>query len=129
MVLDASALLAVLLNEAGGELVSPLVADAYISALNWAEVLQVLGRRGAATDGLREDLEQAGLRFASFTADDAEVVARLYGGTRAAQLSIADRACLALALRLGVRAVTGDRAWTQVDVGVDVRLFRNTDDA
>ena len=44
--------------------------------------------------------------------------------TRSAGLSLADRACLALASRLGVPAVTADRAWTTLDVGVEIVCIR-----
>ena len=37
---------------------------------------------------------------------------------------LADRACLALAVRLGVPAVTADRAWAELDVGVEVIAVR-----
>lgn len=84
-VLDASAVLAVLLDEEGLDRVLPAVPTAAICA---------------------------------------EAAARLRPATRHAGLSLADRACLALARRLGVPAVTADRAWGDLDVGVEVRLIR-----
>ena len=39
-------------------------------------------------------------------------------------LSLGDRACLALALELGMPVLTGDRAWRDLDIGVDIRIFR-----
>jgi PIN domain nuclease of toxin-antitoxin system len=38
--------------------------------------------------------------------------------------SLADRACLALAERLGVPAVTADREWAKADVAAEVQLIR-----
>ena len=49
---------------------------------------------------------------------------RLRPYTRALGLSVADRACLALARTLDLPVLTGDRAWTSLDVGVDIRVFR-----
>jgi PIN domain nuclease of toxin-antitoxin system len=39
-------------------------------------------------------------------------------------LSLADRCCLATAIRVGLPAVTGDRAWTTLDLDVEVVPFR-----
>lgn len=57
-------------------------------------------------------------------ADHAESAAELWPRTRAAGLSLADRACLALARHHGVPALTADRAWCDVDAGVEVLIVR-----
>jgi PIN domain nuclease of toxin-antitoxin system len=44
--------------------------------------------------------------------------------TRRRNISLADRACLSLAMELGMPVLTGDRAWRDLDLGVEVRLFR-----
>jgi ribonuclease VapC len=72
----------------------------------------------------RAVLGDAGCRTVDFTVDDATVPGRLWQATRDAGLSLADRACLALASRLGVPAVTADRAWSALDVGVEVIVVR-----
>jgi len=41
-----------------------------------------------------------------------------------AGLSLGDRACLALADAMGCPAVTADRAWSSIDIGVSVVLIR-----
>ena len=73
---------------------------------------------------LRTVLVDAGCRTVEFTVEDAVAAARLWPSTRSSGLSLADRACLALALRLGVPAVTADRAWLELDVGVEVIAVR-----
>lgn len=55
---------------------------------------------------------------------DCIAVARLRSSTKEKGLSLADRACLALAGRLGVPAMTADWGWGEVDVGAEVRLIR-----
>lgn len=55
-----------------------------------------------------------------FDAEDACLAGELAGVIREAGLSLADRACLALAGRLGVPAVTADRTWLSLDIGVEV---------
>lgn len=121
-VLDASALLAVLYREVGFDVV-PLEGSA-VSAVNWSEVVQVAARRGADVVGLGDAIAAEGMVVVPFTADHAESAAEVWPRMRAAGLSLADRACLALALRYGVPAFTADRAWGDVEVGVEVVVVR-----
>jgi ribonuclease VapC len=123
-VLDASALIALLRGEPGAEAVERLLGRAVISAVNWAEVLQRYRAHGVGTADKRESVEALGVRIEGFTRDDADAVAELWEPTRRAGLSLADRACLALARRLDVPAHTADRDWRKVDVGVEVVLIR-----
>jgi PIN domain nuclease of toxin-antitoxin system len=114
-VLDASALLAWLHVEPGGEKVEPLLGRSVVSAVNLSETLQKGLSRGADAVGLWEDLEALGLEVVSFTAEDAELAAELWAATRHLGLSLGDRACLATAKRLEVTAVTADRDWAKVE--------------
>jgi PIN domain nuclease of toxin-antitoxin system len=122
--LDASALLAFLHGEPGGADVEHRLEGAVISAVNWSEVLHKSLARGVETEGLREDLEALGTSIDPFTVEDAEAAARLWLTTRSAGLSIGDRACLALALRLGLPALTADRSWKDLTVGVGIKRVR-----
>jgi PIN domain nuclease of toxin-antitoxin system len=127
-VLDASAVLALLLGECGLERVRPNVPTAAISAVNWSEACRRLsGATPRGTGGLiaaRHRLSAVGAVIEPFDLSDAESAAGLRGVTRGAGLSLGDRACLALAQRLGVPAVTADRAWADLDVGIEVQLIR-----
>jgi PIN domain nuclease of toxin-antitoxin system len=123
-VLDASALLALLNSEPGGEIVADLLASAVISSVNWSEVVQKSLDRQADVDGLRQDLEALGLEIRSFTAEDAERTAHLRAITERLGLSLGDRACLALAASLGLPAVTADRIWDDLEIGIAVRVAR-----
>ena len=95
-----------------------------ISTVNWSEVARVCVAVERDPDALRALLADAGCRTIDLTVDDATLAARLWPATRAAGLSLADRACLALATRLGVPAVTADRGWAALDVGVEVIAVR-----
>lgn len=103
------ALLAYLNDEAGAQAVEDaLVRGSAISAVNLAEVLSKLAEIGEDPDEAIENLQRQGLvggQLAVFplTADDAVVVAKLHATTKAHGLSLGDRACLGLALRLGSR--------------------------
>lgn len=123
-VLDASALIALLWDEPGAQAVERLLGRAVMSVVNWAEVLQRFRAHGVETTGKRESVEALGVQMVSFTPEDAEAAAELWEPTRAAGLSLADRACLALARRLDLPAHTADRDWRKVGVGVEVVLIR-----
>ena len=124
-VLDASALLALLQKEPGAETIETLLEEAVISSVNWSEVVQKSLDRGVELDNLREDLEALGLNIAPFDVEDAEIAAALRRGTAELGLSLADRACLALASRLSIPALTTDSAWAELQLeAVFVRLIR-----
>ena len=130
MVLDASALLAHLRGEPGaGEVADAISRGARISAVNLAEVLSRAADRGADPRRLVADLTEEGLLGGAlviepFTSEDATLVASLRSRTRDAGLSLGDRAWLVLAGRLGLPALTRDTVWSELDVEVEVRLFR-----
>jgi len=126
VVLDASAVLALLNNEAGAPTVAGRLEGASISSVNWSEVVQKaisLGVDRTAED-MREDLAAVGLAVRDFSATQAEIAAGLWVSTREAGLSLADRACLALAIDLRASVLTGDRAWQGLAIGVEVVLIR-----
>jgi PIN domain nuclease of toxin-antitoxin system len=126
VVIDSSALLAVLHAEPGGEEVAPLLTGAAMSAVNWSEVVQKALAHGVTTNpaDLRADVEALGLDLHPFTPAQAEGAAALWSSTRHLGLSLGDRACLALAASLGATAVTADKAWEQLAVSIPVRLVR-----
>lgn len=123
-VLDASALLAALHGESGGEQVENQLESAVISAVNWSEVLQKSLARGVDIGGLKEDLEALGLHIEPFTVEDAELAAKFWTLTRERGLSLGDRACLALAHRLGLPAFTADRSWAGLPVDAEITVIR-----
>lgn len=109
-VLDASALLAFLLSEPGSDVVSEaLEAGAACSTVNLSEVLQKLGAAGVDWRIAAGILDGFGLILESPVRDDAIKAAELW--QKSPYLSLADRFCLATAQRLGVPALTADRAW------------------
>lgn len=123
-VLDASALLAFLNDEPGGEVVEGVIDVAALSTVNWAEVVQKALDRAIDVEDLQPDLEALGLTIVPFTAAQAEQTARLRAVTRSAGLSLGDRACLALASELGLPALTTDRIWSELPLSVEVRVVR-----
>jgi PIN domain nuclease of toxin-antitoxin system len=123
-VLDPSAVLALVFQEDGHEAVEPLLPVAAISAVNASEVLTKLLRLGASAADATKALDDLQLVVLPFTLDDARSAARLEPLTRARGLSLGDRACLALAQRCGVPAVTADKSWRIPKLPVRVRSIR-----
>jgi ribonuclease VapC len=124
IVLDASSVLAFLHNEPGAEPVRLALPRSLIGAVNWSEVMQKSQQRKVAVTGMRQDFAQAGMIFVPFTIEHAEIAAQLWDQTRALGLSLADRACLALALERQLPVFTADRAWLQLDLGLDIQVIR-----
>jgi ribonuclease VapC len=124
-VLDASAIMAILNQEAGAEKLTPeLLSDACVSAVNMAEVQTVLVNKGMAADDAWQDACSPVLEIAAFDHRQARLAGNLAGKTRSLGLSLGDRACLALASHLRAPVYTADRAWKKLNIGIEVRSIR-----
>jgi ribonuclease VapC len=129
-VLDASALLAYLHDEPGADAVADAVADgAAISTVNLGEVFSRVADRGADPARVARQMTDRGLldgaiMVEAFTSADAVEVGRLRPLTREHGLSLGDRACLALARRLELPAITADTAWSKLDLKIELRHIR-----
>ncbi|MGW1676787.1 type II toxin-antitoxin system VapC family toxin [Saccharopolyspora sp. NPDC002376] len=122
--LDTSAILAWLRKETGADRVDAVINNATMSTVNWSELAQKLAQHGADAARTCDRLRTFGMTVEPFTADDAVRAGELWMRTRSAGLSLGDRACLALAIRLDAPVVTADKAWQDVDVQVSVELLR-----
>jgi PIN domain nuclease of toxin-antitoxin system len=129
-VLDASAFLAYIQGESGRIAVeNALTYRAAMSSVNYAEVLARLSDSGDNADVIDRRLRREGeisslLEVISLTREDAVLVADLRADTRQYGLSLGDRACLATAIRLGAVAITADRAWDSLSLGVIIQQIR-----
>ncbi len=123
-VIDASAILALFNGETGGDAVARLGRGGYLSAVNATEVLTRQQDLDVPFDAAVELLEGLQLSIMSFDAARAAAAARLRPATRALGLSLGDRACLALAIELGLPVLTADRPWQRLDLGVEIQLIR-----
>ena len=130
VVLDSSALLAFLHEEPGAAFVEDNIrATAVMSAVNWAESLSKLIDFGEDADAIATDLVEGGIvgqALVIWPFDDAlaQETARLRRQTKAAGLSIGDRACLALGRSLRTPVLTADKRWASLDLDIDVRAIR-----
>jgi ribonuclease VapC len=126
VVLDASAVLALLFEEPGAEVVRAQLRTGVIGAANLAEVLAKLSDHGLPAVEAVRAVTILGLEVAPMTETQAGRSAELRPMTRAVGLSLGDRACLALAAELGAPALTADRGWDAVAgaAGVSVQVIR-----
>ena len=124
VVLDAFALLAYLRQGPGGEMVDGVLAESVMSSVNWAEVVQKSISAGVEVEGMLEDLQALGMKVEPFLPVDGAMARRLWAPTRQPGLSLGDRTCLSLGLRLGLTVLTCDRAWAQLPLEVEVRILR-----
>lgn len=123
-VLDASALLAMLQNEPGAEFVQKILPTSVISSVNFCEIVSRLTRYGMPETEIRDMLELLGLEIIPFFTDQAYQSGFLTVSTKSLGLSFGDRACLALAQQLNRIALTSDKAWKSLNIGIQIELIR-----
>lgn len=125
VVLDASALLALLNQEPGAQLLTPeLLRDATASTVNLAEVQSKLVREGCDPDEAWELSLAPISAIEPFTSEQAKTAGTLVTQTRPLGLSLGDRACLALAITLGAPVYTTDKEWKRLKLGIPIHLLR-----
>jgi len=125
-VIDASAILALLLGEPGAQKVAAVLADSVVTTINLSEVVGYYARNGASGAGIRTMLDALPCERVPFDEDLAYATGLLLPLTRSVGLSLGDRACLALAKQLDVPAITADQPWRDIAgaVGVTIDLIR-----
>ena len=124
IILDASALLALIFDEPGAEIVAPQARDSRILSVNFSEVVQ----RVLSIDGNPERAEEAvdllKIKVAPFDRRLARLTAELREITSFMGASFADRACLAFALATSAPVLSSDQDWRRLDIGIDIRMIR-----
>jgi len=125
IVLDASAMLAVLNHEPGSEkLTLEMLSHSAGSTVTLAEVHTKLVSRGGDPDEAWEDALSAVHDPVPFTAEQARIAGNLVTQTRARGLSLGDRACLALGTALRAPVYTTDKSWKNLKIGVRIHVIR-----
>ena len=123
VVLDSSAVLALLANEAGTDVVEAALPGALLSTVNLAEIVAKLCERGMPAEEATSLIHAIGVEVAEFDAEQATRSGALRTAIRRAGLSLGDRACLALAQIRKLPVLTADTTWGQLS-DLDIRLIR-----
>ncbi len=123
-VLDSSAILAIVLGEAGRERVAAALLASKVCSVNFAEVITKLIEAGVSFDDAERQAQDLALTVLDFDRDLAMQAGFLRRTTRHKGLSLGDRACLSLAMREKLPVMTADRAWCDLDLPVEVVLIR-----
>lgn len=125
VVLDASALLALLNSEPGSDKLTPLLlSNAVCSTVNLAEVQTKLVSAGGNPDDAWEDTLSPIRDAVPFTEEHARIAGSLVSQTRRLGLSLGDRACLALAIISKAPVYTADRSWKNLKLGIPIHSIR-----
>jgi len=123
-ILDASAALAVLLNEPGGAYVSAHLEQALLSTVNLAEIHTRLLLHGVPAARAWRRIQDLQCEICPFSDEQARIAAELITVTKPYGLSLGDRACLALAIDRKATVHTADRAWKSLGLGIEVEAIR-----
>lgn len=125
VVLDASAMLAIINGEPGQEKLTPeLLSNSVCGAVNLAEVHGKLVSRGWSADEAWEDATSPVQDVVPFDSAQARIAGNLTAQTRHLGLSLGDRACIALALALKAPVYTAERTWKKLKLEVPVHVIR-----
>ncbi len=125
VVLDASALMAFLHSEPGGDMVWQALSDALISAVNYSEVLKKAIERGKDVEGVASAIRRLSLLIVPFDEAHAAAAAALYPQAKPHGMSFADRACLSLGVMRRNTVLTAEKKMRLVTLPIKVKLIRN----
>ncbi|WP_373929013.1 type II toxin-antitoxin system VapC family toxin [Sphingomonas aerolata] len=123
VVLDASAVLAAFFDEPGADRIVEQMSGALLSTVNYAEVVAKLVDRGTPEEQILEIMAQLDVKVVPVDRDQATTAGLLRATTRAAEMSLGGRACLALAICRDGVALTTDRAWESIADAARVQVF------
>ena len=122
-VFDSSAVIALLRSEPWIADIESYVASAGLSVVNLAEIASKLSDWQMPETRLNEFLIYIDIAILPYDVRLAYETGRLRAATRNHGLSLGDRACLATAMQLAVPAITADRNWRHLKIGVDITVI------
>jgi len=123
-VLDSSAILAVIFNEPGGDVVFDLTDGGSLSTVNLTEVHTRLILGGWGSGFAWDRILMLGCEVSGFDEEQARIAAELIAKTKPYGLSLGDRACLALAIQRNATVYTTDKVWKKLSLGIEIEVIR-----
>jgi ribonuclease VapC len=123
-VLDSSAVLAAYLREPGGDRVRNTEVVRLMSAVNFSEVEAKLLERGLPRGAIMLLESLLPCETITFDRNQASLAAKLRPITKRLGLSLGDRACLALAIQQKATVLTADKAWADLQLGLEIEIIR-----
>jgi len=124
VVLDATALLTLINAEPGAEVIARYLKNAEISAITLSEVVTILAEMGMPLEEITRVFDRLGIKVHPFARNTALTAALLRSNVEDLELTISDRASLALAMQLGSPVITVNPLWDRLDAGVPVKIVK-----
>jgi ribonuclease VapC len=124
VILDASAMLALLQNEPGADTVLQLAKGSRLLSVNFCEVMQRIQAKGGIATLAEQAIDRLEIAVVPFDRPLARTAADLRERTKFMGASLADRGCLAFGLATGMPILSADQAWLKLDLGIDIRMIR-----
>ncbi|MEM8610648.1 MAG: type II toxin-antitoxin system VapC family toxin [Cyanobacteria bacterium P01_H01_bin.105] len=122
VVLDSSAILAILQDEPGQEAVLPVLEGALVSTVNLAEVATCITRYGIPKDVVHTTIAKLPIHPCDFGYDLVALTGTLIQDKRQFGLSLGDRACLALGMMRKIPVLTADKIWKELERSLDIQI-------
>ena len=124
VVLDASALIALIQEENGSEIIKPLLKYAVMSSVNVAETLIALQKRGLLYQQSLILIQDIIGSIIPFNLKHVELVAQLQTLTQHKGLSLGDKACIALGIATSYPIYTADKIWAELELNCQIIVIR-----
>ena len=128
IVIDTSAVIALINREEGFEVVEKYIGNAVISSVNFSEVITVMNRELFKTEEERAEglklIKNTFSHIVEFDTEQAIIAASFDSITKKYGLSLGDRACLALAKHQKLPVLTADKIWSDLGLGIKIKLIR-----
>lgn len=116
VLLDTSAIIALLKKEAGHKIVENVLAISAVSSVNFSELVATLSGEGIQSNDIDQITQNIVPEMISFDRELAIIAGKLISKTKPLGLSLGDRACIATALYCELPIYTSDKAWTKLDI-------------
>ncbi|MEO0683783.1 MAG: type II toxin-antitoxin system VapC family toxin [Cyanobacteria bacterium J06649_11] len=124
VVLDASAIIAVIKEEPGHEAVMPFIRNAVVLSVNFSEAVAYFAKHIVDDQVVSKVVQPFARAVVPYGFEESFLAGKLIRDTQQHGLSLGDRACIALGMVRKTSVITTDRAWAQLDVPIEIKLIR-----